>query len=65
MVFECNASNLELLAVVIEGRGKRVEEAGDHVHSKTILSRASEPGYSIGQKSDVNINKPVIFVKQQ
>ena len=44
MVFECNACNLELLAVVIEGRGKRVEEAGNHVHSKAVLGRTSEPG---------------------
>ena len=43
--FECNVSNLELLAVVIEGRGKRVEEAGDHVHSKAVLGRACEPGW--------------------
>ena len=56
---------VELLTVVIEGRGKGIEEAGDHVHSKPILSCASEPGCFIGQKSDVNINKPVIFVKQQ
>ena len=55
---------VELLTVVVEGRGKRVEEAGDHVHSKPILSRASEPGCFIGQKSDVNINKPVIFMEQ-
>ena len=43
MVFEFNARNLELLAVVIEGRGKRVEEAGNHVHSKAVLSRTCEP----------------------
>ena len=43
MVFECNACNLELLAVVIEGRGKRVEEAGNHVHSKAVLGRTCEP----------------------
>ena len=45
MVFECNACNLELLAVVIEGRGKRVEEAGNHVHSKAVLGRTCEPGW--------------------
>ena len=45
MVFEFNARNLELLAVVIEGRGKRVEEAGNHVHSKAVLGRACEPGW--------------------
>ena len=45
MVFEFNARNLELLAVVIEGRGKRVEEAGNHVHSKAVLGRTCEPGW--------------------
>ena len=43
MVFEFNARNLELLAVVIEGRGKRVEEAGNHVHSKAVLGCTCEP----------------------
>ena len=57
---------VELLTVVIEGRGKGIEEAGDHVHSKPILSRAREPGCFIRQKIDVNIiNKPVIFMKEQ
>ena len=35
---------IELLTVVIEGGGKRVEEAGHHIHSKPILSRTCEPG---------------------
>jgi len=39
------SSQLELLAVVIEGRGKRVEEAGDHVHSKAVLGRTCEPSH--------------------
>ena len=34
----------ELLTVVIEGGGERVEEAGHHIHSKAILSRTCEPG---------------------